>query len=123
MARIRMLAQRHPYGQDKVMMRGAFTQKKKLWEAMSTVVDPTTLILKDDVSGKEIQASYNGLCDKLRRAGRAVFNEPDGRRMFLVAEAVTNELRDWDVDENGVPRYNPTPEKGGDAEGDQEPSA
>ncbi len=116
MAKILMLGQRHPGGHEKVGVRGFYTQKKTLWAAMQSVVDPTTLILRDDVTGKEIQASYNGLCDKLRRAGRACLVEPDGKRLFLVVEGRTNELREWDVDEEGKPRYNPTPEKADDGE-------
>jgi hypothetical protein len=115
MAKVTILNQRHPSG--KILNRGVFTQKKKLWETMTGLAELTSLVLLDDVSGKEIQASYNGLCEKLRRAGRAVLVEPGnptGVKAFLVTETVTNELRDWDLDEQGNPRYNPA--KGGDEE-------
>ena len=108
MAKVQVLGQRCRHG-GKMLVRGVFTQKKKLWEAMEESFSPhplDSLVIVNDVSGSSVPASYGALCDRLRVLGRATFVAPDGRREFQVVDAVTNELRDWDVDEEG-PRCNP----------------
>jgi hypothetical protein len=79
---------------------------------MSELMNLSEMILLDDVSGKQIQASYNGMCEKLRRAGRAIFLSQTGERVFLVLDSELNQLRDWDLDDQGKPRYNPIPRSG-----------
>ena len=92
-----------------MLIRGVFTQKKKLWAAMEEVFAPASLedlTIVDDVSGRSVPASYGALCDRLRTIGRATFTAADGKREFQVIDAATNEVRDWDVDEEG-PKCNP----------------
>ena len=92
-----------------MLIRGVFTQKKKLWGAMQEAFAPSVLedlTLVDDISGRSVPASYGALCDRLRTTGRATFTAEDGKREFQVVDAATNEIRDWDVDEEG-PRCNP----------------
>lgn len=107
MARVQVLGQRCPHG-GKMLIRGVYTQKKKLWAAMEEAAGGVLgdLTIVDDVSGREAPASYGLLCDRLRVIGRATLVGPDGRREFQVVDAITNETRDWDVDEEG-PRCNP----------------
>lgn len=107
MPKVQVLGQRCPHG-GKMLIRGVFTQRKKLWEAMEKVFDGSLedLMLLDDTSNKMLPASYNALCKYLRQMGRASLVDANSRREFQVVDASTNELRDWDVDEEG-PRCNP----------------
>jgi len=109
MAKVQVLGQRCPHG-DRMLVRGVFTQKKKLWAAMGEALGGAALVadlaIVDDMSGRSSPATYGLLCDRLRVVGRATLVGPDGRREFQVVDALTNELRDWDVDEEG-PRCNP----------------
>ena len=107
MARVQVLGQRCPYG-GKMLIRGVFTQKKKLWVAMEEIASPgelSSMMVVDDVTGKELPASYGALCDRLRVVGRATVVK-DGEREFQVVDAETNLLRGWDVGEEG-PKCNP----------------
>jgi hypothetical protein len=108
MARVQVLGQ-GCRKTGKMLVRGVYTQKKKLWEAMEEVFDGklADLNLFDDVSDKTLQASYKGLCERLRVMGRATLVSMDGERVFQVIDAETNELRGWDVDEDGKPVCNP----------------
>lgn len=108
MARVQILGQRCPHG-GQMLIRGVFTQKKKLWDAMAeayTIGELADLTMLDDISGGSAPASYASLCTRLRQVGRAALAAPDGKREFQVVDAVTNKIRDWDVDEEG-PRCNP----------------
>jgi hypothetical protein len=100
MAKVQVLGQMCPHG-GAMLIRGVFTQKKKLWAAMEEAAAPVDLgelLIVDDVSGRTAPASYGLLCDRLRVVGRAALVGPDGRREFQVVDAATNELRGWDVD-------------------------
>jgi hypothetical protein len=108
MAKVQVLGQRCPHG-GKMLVRGVFTQRKKLYAAMLELSGEdswTEMELLDDVSGKTMPMNYNALCKQLRVTGRATVLGPDGKREFQVIDAATNEIRDWDVDEEG-PRCNP----------------
>ncbi len=108
MAKVQVLGQRCPHG-DKMLIRGVFTQRKKLWEAMEKALKSSSLEdlkIVDDMSDKEYAATYDALCKQLRLVGRASLVDQDGRREFQVVDAVTNEIRGWDVDQEG-PRCNP----------------
>ena len=108
MARVQVLGQRCPHG-NKMLIRGVFTQRKKLYATMLELSGKDSLTemeLLDDITGKMMPANYNALCKQLRQTGRATLVGPDGKREFQVIDAVTNEIRDWDVDEEG-PRCNP----------------
>ena len=109
MARVLTLGQRCPHG-DKMLPRGTFSQKKKIWEVLEQLTEPAkpeNLELLDDVTGKKTPATYGGLCEKLRTNGRASLVALDGVREFQIFEGEMNELRPWDVDEEGKPRCNP----------------
>ena len=109
MARVCVLGQRHPQ-LDKVMVRGVFTQRKKLWAALETIMAPlklTDMTLYDDVAKTDVAASYSALCMRLTKAGRVTIADAEGRKTFLVCESMMNEVREWDADEAGVLKYNP----------------
>jgi len=91
-----------------MLIRGVFSQKKKLWDEMEKMAGPEALsgmTVLDDVSGKEVPASYGALCDRLRVVGRAALLK-DGEREFQIVDAEMNKLRGWDIGEEG-PRCNP----------------
>lgn len=95
---------------DRLQVRGAFTQKKKLWEAVSGIepgVGRGLFAVLNDVTGKAPQATLPRLCSTLASVGRATLVAPDGRRRFLVVECSSNKLRDWDTGDDGGPRLNP----------------
>jgi hypothetical protein len=106
MAKVQVLGQRCPHG-DKMLIRGVFTQKKILWESIFNLMTGVTLELRDDLTGNVSPSTYNGLCNSLRKTGRATLVGEDGKAVFQVVDALTNELRDWDVDEEGDPICNP----------------
>jgi hypothetical protein len=90
------------------MIRGVFTQKKKLWEAVGKLAgEMKGWHVLDDVAGKSYEATYANLCNRLRLIGRATVTNPEGMRVFLIVDAQMNSVRDWDVDEEGKPQPNP----------------
>jgi hypothetical protein len=89
-----------------MLIRGVFTQKKKLWEAIEDI-GINSLMIRDDFSKKLSPCSYNGLCKVLREVGRVTLADEDGKIVFMIVDAETNQLRDWDIDEDGEPRCNP----------------
>jgi hypothetical protein len=108
MAKVQVLGQRCPHG-DKMLIRGVFTQRKKLWEAMEKALKTCKLedlTIAEDISDKTYPASYKNLCNQLRLVGRASLVDADGSRVFQVVDAETNVIRGWDVDAEG-PRCNP----------------
>ena len=105
MARVQILGQKCPFN-DKMLIRGVFTQKTKLWAALESLRDDLDkFILTDDMGEKPAPLTYARLCTKLTKAGRASL-AMDGVREFQISDALTNELRDWDVTEEGL-RCNP----------------
>lgn len=110
MAKVQVLGQRCPHG-GKMLIRGVFSQKKKLWAAMqeASLCPLEGLQLVGDMSGDMKDANYSRLCVSLRQTGRATLATPDGTREFQVVETVRNQLRPWDVDEEG-PVCNPASE-------------
>lgn len=109
MAKVQVLGQRCPHG-DKMLIRGVFTQRKKLWEAMAKAIGGKALdglLLFDDMTGKTSPSNYNALCKLLRETGRAALVEEESKlRVFQVVDAATNEIRAWDMNEEG-PVCNP----------------
>ena len=106
MAKVAILGQRSPNGQ-KMLVRGAFTQRKRLWgiiEGLVKSIDDFSIL--DDVNQTEQPCTYNQLCAVLRKHGRATLTK-DGRREFQILDAELNALREWDVDENGNSASNP----------------
>jgi hypothetical protein len=118
MARVIVLGQVKE-GNQKVQLRGVFTQKKKLWQAIETIAGPIQgKFILDDVSGKEYDATYANLCNRLRLIGRATLLGPDKQRECLIIESMLNEIRDWDTDENNNPKLNPVKGNEDDKEGE-----
>ncbi len=107
MAKVLILGQRRSGESNRVQIRGVFSQKKKLWEQLESLADLNTAKLLDDVTRKESKAKYNLLCGLIAKAGRVTIVDSNGDRQFIVWETETNQLRDWDTDEEG-PVYNPT---------------
>ncbi len=95
----------------KLQLRTTFSNKKVLWEAMTSLVadgpDLTGWVVLDDVTEKKYAALYRTMCDRLRLVGRATLLRPDGQREFLVIVRKMNTLSDWDTDDAGKPRLNP----------------
>lgn len=115
MAKVTILGQTHDKV-GKLFVRGVFTQKKKLWEAMAgaTSIPLTDFTLIDDMNQTELAASYEGLCRKLAKSGRATLAKSDKSRMFLVVECTLNELREFDIDDAGELKFNPAKKEDGD---------
>ena len=84
------------------MIRGTFTQKKKVWEVLESLADLKVLELYNDVTEKRTNLTYGGLCEMLRVNGRAAIVAADGNREFQIIDGETNVLRDWDVGEEGA---------------------
>ena len=110
MARVQTLGQRCPYG-GKMLVRGTFTQKKKVWDALDNIaeefgIDLKALELFNDVTEKRTNLTYGGLCEMLRVNGRATIVAADGSREFQIIDGDTNVLRGWDVNDEG-PVCNP----------------
>jgi hypothetical protein len=105
MAKVQVLGQRCLH-KPKMLIRGVFTQKKKLWEAMEELYKQP-LMIRDDFTKKLVPCNYNGLCKILREVGRVTLVAEDGDTIFQIVDAETNKLRDWDIDEDGEPRCNP----------------
>jgi hypothetical protein len=115
MAKVTILGQVRQSGGKRVQVRGVFTQKKKLWVALEKIAG--SLIGKfffDDVTSKEYDPTYSVLCNRLRITGRATILDEHKEKEFLVVETTTNEIRDWDTTEDGLPKCNPA--KGADDE-------
>jgi hypothetical protein len=123
MARMIVMAQKGPGGG--MLVRGLFTQKKKLWEALEQLEPAmSSMVVFDDVSASESPVSYRKVCDMLRVNGRAVIALKGGDKEFLMIESEVNRLRDWDVGQDGVPVPNPVrddagPDVGAGSEGGQ----
>jgi len=92
---------------DKLQIRGTFSQKKKLWEALGGCGHQVGWKVLDDVAGKEYDSTYANLCNRLRLVGRATILNAEGKRIFLVVDTKVNEIRDWDTGEDGKPVLNP----------------
>lgn len=107
MARALVLCQAKSHDSPKLQVRGVFTQKKKLWEALSGCGHQIGWKVLDDVVGKEYDSTYTNLCNRLRLVGRATIINAEGERVFLVVDTQVNELRDWDTGEDGKPVLNP----------------
>lgn len=115
MAKVTVILQPRKAGSSKGGVRGVFTQKKKLWAALESLAGSLTgKFIIDDVTEKEYDATYKGMCDRLRTVGRATVLSAEKTREFLVIETNMNEVRDWDTSDDGVPRINPA--KGADDE-------
>jgi hypothetical protein len=92
-----------------MLIRGVFTQKIKLWNMIEELVESVDkLLIKDDFSDKTTPCTYNILCTRLRKIGRVTISDGEGP-LFQIVDASTNQLRDWDVDEEGEPKCNPVP--------------
>lgn len=107
MPKVIILGQAHK-GSGKMLIRGVFSTKKNLWSELEKLSNISSLIITDDVEGKSKPADYNFLCDRLRVVGRASLMK-DGNREFQIVEANMNELRGWDLNEEGKPVCNPMP--------------
>jgi hypothetical protein len=108
MARALVLCQTRNPDTPKLQIRGVFTQKKKLWIAITSLAgDLTGWKIFDDVQAKEYDANYNSLCNRLRINGRTTIINPEGVRIFLVVDSQMNSLRDWDTDNENKPKLNP----------------
>lgn len=106
MAKVQVLGQRCPHGK-KMLIRGVFTQKIKLWTGIEELVESVDdLLIKDDFSDKTMPCTYGKLCNQLTKIGRVTIIDSDGP-LFQVVDAEQNQLRDWDVDEGGEPKCNP----------------
>ena len=107
MAKVIVLIQNKP-DTNTNCVRGVFSQKKKVWTALEELTDNKVgdYTLKDDVSGVQVDATYNRLCNMLTKAGRTHLLLED-KPVFLLVELVGNEIRDWDLDNEGKPKYNP----------------
>jgi len=108
MARLITMVQRRS-GLGRMFVRGNFTQKKNAWEVLEGL-EPSleSMVIFDDVTGLEFPLSYRKLCDMLRKNGRAVIARPEGgNKEFLLIESEANKVREWDVDEDGIPIPNP----------------
>jgi len=108
MARVCVLGQSHPT-LKKLMIRGTFTQRKKLWAAMESLATGkiAEMNIHDDMANTDVAASYEALCRKLSKAGRVTLMDTSGTRVFLVCETVMNEVRDWDATDTGELKLNP----------------
>lgn len=108
MAKVQILGQRCPHV-GKMLIRGVFTQKVKLWNVIENIIqsDSITLMMKDDFTGALTLCTYNRVCKTLREVGRVTLTDEDGKPIFQIVDTETNQLRDWDVDEDGAPRCNP----------------
>lgn len=107
MAKVEILGQAHQDG--RMLIRGVFSQKKNLWDAIAECYPDNVendLNLRDD-EGKEVGANYARLCTALRKTGRATFFKKDGTRVFQVIESNMNQVREWDIDQDGNPVPNP----------------
>ena len=110
MAKISVMGQVCPHGDaHRILIRGVFTQKKKLWKAMEEVFDGNLedLQIFDDVNSRDVTMSYNALCNQLRINGRCTLTLENGDKQFLIVDGVTNEIRGWDINEEGEAVCNP----------------
>jgi len=102
-----MFGQRCPI-LGKMSPKTSFTTKKLVWEAIEKLApDVSALKIYDDMTHKEVPATYGALCDRLRVTGRATLVGPDGIPEFQIFDREQNVVADWDVDAEGQPRCNP----------------
>lgn len=106
MPKIEVLGQRN--NQGKMYIRGAFSQKKKVWEAMQQIKDFSDMELVNDVNNKNFPVKYNTMCDILKNNGRVSLINSQGQREFQIIEGEMNHLRNWDVDDEGNILSNPS---------------
>lgn len=92
----------------RMLVRGAFSQKKKAWNAIEQLIDASSSTLLNDVNGKTMEAKYDTFCQWIRENGRVAFVDENGDKTVQVVEGEMNELRGVDIDENGTPVQNPT---------------
>ena len=107
MAKVQVLGQCCPYG-GKMLIRGVFSQKKKLWEALIEISGESKLlemIVIGEVGYSEMTATYTHVCNRLRVMGRVALAY-NGIREFQIVDVATNEIRAWDIEEDG-PVCNP----------------
>jgi hypothetical protein len=109
MAKVIVLFQRGSVEPRKMMLRGVFTQKKKVWETFIVgFIKDKKFYFFDDVTEKRYDASYGRMCALLARAGRAwLVDTETGSPEALLIETQMNALRNRDVDDAGKPRNNP----------------
>jgi hypothetical protein len=108
MAKVTVLAAIRSPSNKKLQLKGAFSQKKKLWEALEPMIpQPGNCKILDDVTGKTYDCNYNCLCGRLRTVGRASILDSQGQRQFFIIETNMNDVRDWDTGEDGNARLNP----------------
>lgn len=108
MAKVTVLGQVRAAGVKRTQIRGVFTQKKKLWAALETIAGSLTgKFIVDDVTSKEYDATYSVLCNRIRTTGRATILNASKEKEYLIVETTTNEIRDWDTGDDGLPRLNP----------------
>jgi hypothetical protein len=107
MAKLQVLGQKCPQS-GKMHVRGIFTQKKIIWAEMVklTSSDLSDFVLFDDITGEETPITYPKLCAKMKDNGRVSICK-NGQREFQIYDCKENEIREWDVDEEGKPRCNP----------------
>jgi len=120
MPRLITLCQVGPTTPPKMMLRSTFTQKKTVWAAAEKLAEKKALDIFDDVSKRKAEANYSRMCNLLTKAGRVwLLDRETGKPAFLLLEGVANEIRDWDLDGEGEPRYNPAPRGKGEGAGDE----
>lgn len=122
MAKVIVLFQRGSVKPRKMMPRGVFTQKKKVWEAfVEGFVKGKPFQFYDDVLEKRSDANYGRMCALLAKVGRAwLVNTETGEPEALLVEMQVNALRNRDVDDAGKPRNNPVPKDGDEPEGKED---
>lgn len=93
----------------KVITKGVFTQKKKLWEVLQEIdPDIEKKFIYDDVSGRSAEVNYTRICALMTKAGRVHILDAESRKpVFYMVECEENVIRDSDFDGDGNPIYNP----------------
>jgi hypothetical protein len=109
MAKKFILAQaREVEGQRRTIhIRGVFSQKKKLEEALKALGLDVGTTLYDDVNDRSRDMKYSHLCNILTSNGRVVLVNGEGSRVAIIVAASENDIRPWDVDELGKAIANP----------------
>jgi len=116
MSKVIIVARRHPE-LGLMLIRGEFTQKKKVWEAIEAEIGKERLAqfrLFNDLDQSSIEANYSRLCKRISDNGRTILLDESGKPEFLLVEAVQNEWRGWDLNEAGEPVPNPAGKSGAD---------
>jgi len=119
MAKGIVLLQRGSVKPRKMMLRGCFTQKKKVWESfVEGFIKDKKFHFYDDVTEKKYDSNYGRMCSLLARVGRAwLVDTETGSPEILLVEMQMNMLRSRDVDDAGKPRNNPVAKDGDDKPG------